>query len=104
MDLMKHLIVINVGVSETRDIQAQDIKLALEHCVEVFGAGTVVPTQGAWSEDGILYLDAGLQVSIVYGGLTPREKALQLAARLKDAFKQICVLLSIQKLDYSEFI
>lgn len=101
---MKHLITINVGVSETRDVTPADVKLTLEHCVEVFGAGTVIPTQGAWQDDGLLYLDAGLQVSIVYGGLDPREKALQLAARLKSAFKQICVLLSIQKLDYSEFI
>ena len=101
---MKHLILINVGVSERRDITPQDIKLALEHCTEVFGAGTVVPTHGAWTDDGLLYLDAGLQVSVVYGGLDSRTKALELAARLKTAFKQICVLLSIQKLDYSEFI
>lgn len=101
---MKHLITINVGVSETRDITPQDVKLALEHCTEVFGAGTVIPTQGAWTDSGLLYLDAGLQISVVYSGLAPRNKGLQLAARLKVAFKQICVLLTVQKLDYSEFI
>ena len=95
---MKHLLTWYVITSE-------DAQLALEHCAALFDTGTVVQSRGAWKDNtGQLYLECGLVVSVVYGGLNPRSYARELAKRLKEQFGQKCVLATVQKLQHADFI